>query len=80
MQQMMPLILDLACGNGEGYFGQYGADLARIEGISTFYRLGMNPPQIRIDGGKRVCAIAKTLELGMVAIAACIAAQNRARQ
>lgn len=76
----MPLVRELAGGNRNNYLGSLATELARIEGISTHDRLGMNPPQVRIDGAMRVCAIDKTLELGMVAIAARIVMQHRPGQ
>ena len=52
-QQMVPLELDLALGDENRCLHSRAADLARVEGVATDYRFGMNASQIGTDRGAR---------------------------
>ena len=65
-------------GHTDGATHRY--ELTRIERVATSSSLGMHGDQVAVNRGKRSRVLAKSLELGMVAIATRAAAQDFARK
>lgn len=53
LQQMVPLVLNLAVSDENRLLCTRTADLATVEGVATDYRFGMNALQIQTDCGTR---------------------------
>ena len=76
LQQMVPLVLNLAFSDENRLLCTRTADLATVEGVATDYRFGMNTLHIGTDCGTRRRVRAKTLELWMTPITASAPAEN----
>ena len=78
LEQVLPLMLDLAGRDENGPFDSHTSDLAAVEAIASSRCFGMNGSQVGADRRARRRVKAKAFELRVMSIAARVPGQHRA--